>query len=216
MSGYGDKTFWDKRYSSQEGKYDWYLGYPLMSEAMIPLLNVRDGKQVEGDSNDVAKRDRSSLRVLVVGCGNSELSENLYDDGFTNLVSVDYSDVVIKKMQDATKSKSMKFEVMDVRDLKFKNEEFDVVIDKGTLDAILCGTDSAKMGNAMLAECSRVTKTGGYFFLFTYGQPQSRLTYVDKPRFNWRVAYQVLGKSKYMYAMLKRLPSTTGLSTSGT
>jgi hypothetical protein len=40
---------------------------------------------------------------------------------------------------------------MDARELKYGNGEFDVVIDKSTLDAILCGenqsTDVAKMLN---------------------------------------------------------------------
>ena len=32
-------------------------------------------------------------RLLVVGCGNSELSAQLYDDGFTNIVNIDFSKV---------------------------------------------------------------------------------------------------------------------------
>lgn len=38
----------------------------------------------------------------MVGCGNSKLSEDMYDDGFTNIISTDISDVVIDQLkQDA-------------------------------------------------------------------------------------------------------------------
>ena len=34
----------------------------------------------------------------------------------------------------------MKFDVMNVLNMTYTNEKFDIIIDKGTLDAILCGT----------------------------------------------------------------------------
>jgi len=34
----------------------------------------------------------------VIGCGNSTLSARLYEEGYHNLVNVDYSAVVIDKM----------------------------------------------------------------------------------------------------------------------
>lgn len=42
---------------------------------------------------------------------------------------------------------------MDVRDLKFENETFDLIIDKSTIDALQCG-DRAFMNTAlMMKEC---------------------------------------------------------------
>jgi SAM-dependent methyltransferase len=221
MSGYGDKSFWDNRYRTQEGKYDWYLGYSQLAEAMLPYMNVKDSSATSATAGSAAaasssaaakpdakteeKRDRSSLRTLIVGCGNSDLSENMFDDGFTNQVSIDYSEVVIQKMNESLKDKpAIKFEAMDCRDLRYKDSEFDMIIDKGTLDAILCGNDSAKNSSDMLDQCSRVLKPGGVFFIFTYGQPQSRLSYLEKPKLGWTVSYQVLGKTKFMYVLQKK------------
>lgn len=38
------------------------------------------------------------MRILNLGCGNSTLSEELYDIGFTNVYNVDISPVVIEQM----------------------------------------------------------------------------------------------------------------------
>lgn len=92
---------------------------------------------------------------------------------------------------------------MDARDLKYPEREFDVVIDKGTLDAILCGSESAKNAASMLMEVHRVLKRGGLFFLITYGQPMARLPYLERPKYTWTVYHQLIGKSKYMYIMKK-------------
>jgi EEF1A lysine methyltransferase 4 len=35
------------------------------------------------------------MRILVLGCGNAEFSEDLYDAGYKNVINVDISSVVI-------------------------------------------------------------------------------------------------------------------------
>ena len=37
-------------------------------------------------------------RILVLGCGNAEFSEDLYDAGFKNQLNIDISSVVINQM----------------------------------------------------------------------------------------------------------------------
>lgn len=45
---------------------------------------------------------------------------------------------------------------MDVRDMSFfPDESFDGVIDKGTLDSLMCGTDAPLSATQMLGEVSR-------------------------------------------------------------
>ncbi len=39
-------------------------------------------------------------KVLVLGCGNAEFSEDMYDDGYINIYNIDISDFVIKTMKD--------------------------------------------------------------------------------------------------------------------
>ena len=92
--GYGEKTYWDQRYANED-KYEWYLSYGQFKPQLLPHLDVAD---YPSPSASDGRRARSSVAVLVVGCGNSELSKQLFDDGFTDLHSIDYSEVVIDKM----------------------------------------------------------------------------------------------------------------------
>lgn len=147
--------------------------------------------------------------TLIVGCGNSELSYHMYQAGFTNIRSTDYSEVVIKQMKkiySAIPSFAESFELQDARKMSFPSDYFELIIDKGTLDAILCGMDSSKNALLTLDECHRVLKPGGLFFLITYGQPSARLPFLEKPRFKWTVKQRALDKSKWMYIMTKLPP----------
>jgi hypothetical protein len=47
----------------------------------------------------------------------------------------------------------MVWEVMDVRDLKYTNEFFDLIIDKSTLDAMTCGINANIDVTKMMKEC---------------------------------------------------------------
>jgi len=79
----------------------------------------------------------------MLGCGNALLSENMYRNGHENIYNIDISQVVIDQMKIRNKDLvNMKYEVMDALDLKYPDNFFDAVIDKSTIDAILCGDDS--------------------------------------------------------------------------
>lgn len=76
----------------------------------------------------------------MAGCGNSALSYELFLGGFPNVTSVDYSPVVVAAMQVRyAHVPSLRWETMDVRALDFPGGSFDVVLEKGTLDALLAG-----------------------------------------------------------------------------
>ena len=51
----------------------------------------------------------------MIGCGNSKLSESLYDVGIKNITNIDISNVVIQQMSVKNKSrKDMQFLKMDM------------------------------------------------------------------------------------------------------
>ena len=85
---------------------------------------------------------KRSCNVLVPGCGNSKLAEDMHDDGYFQITNFDISQICIKKMRERNKEKrpSLTWNVMDARCLDYPNNTFDLIIDKSTIDSILCGS----------------------------------------------------------------------------
>jgi ubiquinone/menaquinone biosynthesis C-methylase UbiE len=69
---------------------------------------------------------------------------------------------------------------MDARDLKYKDNFFDLVIDKSTIDALLCGDFSFLNVAIMTKEIQRVLKIGGIYMIISYGQPENRTFHLVK------------------------------------
>lgn len=69
----------------------------------------------------------------------------------------------------------MQWEVMDICDMSsLESNFFDLIIDKSTIDALLCGDNSFANVARMLKEAQRVLKQGGQYFVISYGKPESR------------------------------------------
>ena len=113
----------------------------------------------------------------------------MYDDGFINSINVDISQVVVKAMMEKYRDKqTMRFIHMDCRSMEdFGDATFDAAIDKGTLDAILCGDNSTANAHKMISEIYRVLAPTGAYIIISYGQPPHRYPYLDKPEFNWEI-----------------------------
>ncbi|KAG0222933.1 hypothetical protein BGW41_005788 [Actinomortierella wolfii] len=161
-TAYKRQEYWDERYT-QEESFDWFKTYADLQ----PFIT----RQIP-DKN---------ARILMLGCGNSTLSEDMYDDGYKNIVNIDYSKVVIEKMAAKCADRvGMEWLEMDIRDLKFDNDSFDIVIDKGTMDALMCdrgdvwnpSEELIKTVAMEVDEVVRVLKTGGKF-LMTKGEVES-------------------------------------------
>lgn len=172
---YGDPSFWDKTYAKESEPLEWYQSY----SDIAPLIK---------------KYVPTSCRVLMVGCGNSEISEDMVKDGYADIVNIDNSAVVIEDMQKKYQNVSqLKYVTMDVLDLSsFDNCSFDCVIDKGTLDAIMCVVGGPYNVGLMIAEISRVLKPGGIYMLITTGNPQSRFPLLNTNTFGWHVTLYII------------------------
>ncbi|PVV02673.1 hypothetical protein BB560_002859 [Smittium megazygosporum] len=66
------------------------------------------------------------------------LSEDMYNDGYHRITNTDFSPIVISQMSQRCEHLQMEWQVMDILDLKYDDESFDVIIDKGTMDALMC------------------------------------------------------------------------------
>merc|ERR1712066_931736 len=127
-------------------------------------------------------------KILNLGAGNSRLSEEMYEEGFHNITNIDISMVVIKAMQEKYNDKpGMTYVQMDGRAMELPDAEYNVVIDKATIDSILCGEGSTHNAQKMLSEVSRILKPTGAYIAISHGQPSYRLTYLQRPEFCWHV-----------------------------
>ncbi|EMP27496.1 Endothelin-converting enzyme 2 [Chelonia mydas] len=117
------------------------------------------------------------------GCGNSALSSDLFQLGYTDVTSIDYSPVCIAGMQARyAQCQGLQWVVMDARDLAFADGTFDVVLEKGTLDSMMVtemdpwnvSPETTALLDQVLKEVSRVLRPGGRFISITFAQPHFR------------------------------------------
>lgn len=77
----------------------------------------------------------------------------------------------------------------------FQGGDFNVVIDKGTLDTILCGDNSEANVEKMLMEINRVLKPNGVFICISYGSEEQRKDYLKNKTINfWDVRVDKVAK----------------------
>uniref|UniRef100_A0A2I2Z2N9 eEF1A lysine and N-terminal methyltransferase n=1 Tax=Gorilla gorilla gorilla TaxID=9595 RepID=A0A2I2Z2N9_GORGO len=144
---FGSVDYWEK-FFQQRGKkaFEWYGTYLELCGVLHKYIKPRE-------------------KVLVIGCGNSELSEQLYDVGYRDIVNIDISEVVIKQMKEcnATRRPQMSFLKMDMTQMEFPDASFQVVLDKGTLDAVLTDEEEKTLQQVdrMLAESLRAGRPSG-------------------------------------------------------
>ena len=167
---YASAHYWNERYKHYPIPFDWYVDYHPIQHFLLHKIPVHS-------------------RILVVGCGNSLLSENLYEDGFQEITNVDVSSVVIDQMEKRykdTQFADMKFIQGDCQDLPFRDQSFDVVIDKGTFDCIVCHEDVDKSTKLYCSEVNRVLSGNGLFLVISHGNPEMRLRYVLRDEYPWK------------------------------
>ena len=154
--GYGLKSFWDERYATKSLEdYDWLCDWSAVRESVV-----------------VPKKGR----ILHVGCGNSVMGLEMAKDLECEVVNLDYSEEVIKSMR--RKYPGDAWVVGDATKLDFPDDAFDAVVEKGTLDALACGSDKS-LGVRMVDECVRVAKRGS-FVSISFGQPETRLRFFEE------------------------------------
>lgn len=101
---------------------------------------------------------------------------------------------------------------MNVCSLDFPDESFDVVIDKGTMDSILCGEGSTANVAKMCGEVSRVLKPNGCFFIISYGVPDNRLNYLEKEdAYSWNVTVHTVPKPTVSAAAVPSAEDVNGV-----
>ena len=166
---YGKKEYWDNRFA-QEKDFEWLVSYNDIKAQLNSFLTP--------ESN-----------ILLVGCGNSSFSADLYDAGYSHILSLDYSPVVIQAMRKRHELKrpGLQWIVMDMTHMNdLKDTSFDVVIDKAAMDALMTAEGDVWNPNQsviddsrrMCHHISRILKVGGQHLHISFAQPHFRKKYL--------------------------------------
>lgn len=67
---YGTVEYWNERYQNEES-FDWFKDYSQIKDLLTELIPNKE------------------WRILMLGCGNSTLSADMYNDGFINVTNID-------------------------------------------------------------------------------------------------------------------------------
>ncbi|CAE8630836.1 unnamed protein product [Polarella glacialis] len=153
---FGEQAYWDERFV-KEDHYEWIAEY----------------RDLEGVLRKACPNP-AAARVLNLGCGTSRISEEMHDAGFKNLVNADISELVIEKMRarNADSRPEMVWCAADALDLGaagFESGSFDMLLDKGTTDAMACSR-SAVVVARLLGEVSRVLRVGGIYLMVSLNE----------------------------------------------
>lgn len=148
---YEEQSFWNDRYRSSSKCEDWYASWNELKPVLSPVLRPED-----------------LPCLLMVGCGNSKLSKALTNEGFF-VTNIDISEVVIEKV--GGEERLQEYLVMDATEMPFKDRCFDVVMDKGTFDALSSGRN-ADSEDHLVREMGRIAASLVIFV--TYGGPEVR------------------------------------------
>ena len=172
-SNYADKKYWLERYENSKNSCEWYEDY----ETIKPIINELN----------LSKRSV----ILHVGIGNSEFSEKMYDEGYKKCYNIDFARNVIHYMKQRNKRirSSMIFETMNILDIEYEDDQFDIIFDKATFDCVLCDIGGESKAKIFMNEIYRLLKYKGYYFMISNSEPEKRIKYLQNSemKFNIRV-----------------------------
>ena len=184
-SNYGRQKYWNEFYQEKD-EFSWYSPWidiaPFFME-LVPLSSLSDS---------------AVPRILLPGIGNDSSMVHMYDDGYTHLTAFDYAEEGVEcarkffgnrlllqeseERQTTTQKDNneilkdckagVDLRVADARELPYKSNSFDAILEKGTLDAIyLSGGKDKELATEYLTmainEFTRVTCIGGIVMSIT-------------------------------------------------
>ncbi|CAJ1060095.1 eEF1A lysine and N-terminal methyltransferase [Xyrichtys novacula] len=186
---FSSAEYWEKFFKKRgEKAFEWYGDYNSLCGVLHKYIKVPD-------------------QVLVVGCGNSELSEQLYDVGYKHLTNIDISETVVTHMsqRNAERRPGLIFQQVDATQTPYEDSSFQAVLDKGTLDA-MASEEEGMLARSMLTEVGRVLSVGGRYVCVTLAQESViRLAVEHFVQLGWAVRLHCLqeecGKEEDSFAL---------------
>ncbi|XGW26319.1 hypothetical protein V3C99_007159 [Haemonchus contortus] len=150
-----DPKYWKNFFATRKAPFEWYGDCGVLGSVLEKYLKTTD-------------------KILQIGCGNSQLAAQMYDNGFRNVHSIDIDSSVIEEQRLRNRERSeLHFSKEDATSTSFADEDFSVVVDKGTLDALLppkASEQQLDFVDKMFCEVQRVLKVAGRYLIVTLAQ----------------------------------------------
>ena len=194
---YSDKKYWTQFHRDHPPEYfEWFCHYVEMADVLEKFIGNKHAK------------------ILEIGCGLSSMaSKMVLDGGYRDIQCLDWCQIAVNKInailldqyppgtaEHALLQECIEYTVQDIRSMDFAKRTFDVIIDKGTMDAIDCGVPlssertSRSRGRGLIenysdnfeevvAICSRmheILKPNGLFIIITSRSIAKRIEFVDE------------------------------------
>ncbi|XP_043539647.1 citrate synthase-lysine N-methyltransferase CSKMT, mitochondrial [Chiloscyllium plagiosum] len=174
------QTTWDTIYQRSQGQpfqyFDWFLGYSSLRGLILQLLQDMESE--------------APLKLLDIGCGTSELGPRLYCEcPFPlHVYCVDFSPIALAIMRaqfsllplPVSPASQLHFVQMDIGNLSgFQQQSFDLILDKGTLDALLRADDGGEAARCALTQSLGMLRPGGSMLQISDEDPDVRIVWLE-------------------------------------
>ncbi|OQV24271.1 putative Endothelin-converting enzyme 2 [Hypsibius exemplaris] len=182
-SDFDKQDYWEERYKVEDN-FEWCCNLRNVSDMLTPRLE-------------------KGFRILVLGCGNSAFSADLYAMGYHNITNIDYSSTVIENMANKYSELSgMSWQTMDMFDLGFPEHSFDCVLEKCTFEVLFVkekdpwntSEETVTRMNAVMQQISKVLRPGGELLSISFTQPHFRLPLFRMCCPAWNFEYKTFGQ----------------------
>ncbi|KAF0039051.1 hypothetical protein F2P81_009535 [Scophthalmus maximus] len=182
------KATWDRFYAENRSRastfknFEWFFGFDSVRDFVMPPL-----QQQQQQSHPDAL-----LQVLDMGCGTSALGPSIYRHSPhpVRVTCADISPVAVRLMQEHVQAKAIKphsassrleFVELDCTHLHehFGPSSVDLIVDKGTMDALLRSKGGKGKAGLVLRQCLKVLRSSGTLLQFSDEDPDARLLWLE-------------------------------------
>lgn len=188
---YANPRYWDDYYKKlEEGeKFDWYVSWDTGVKSVDFAPRDSGEKRMASKLGDiVGAYMKQESKILMLGCGNSDMSEKMYKNGFEQIVNIDISEQLMQNLrqkQEAAMPK-MQWLYMSASEMTFDTGSFDVIVDKGTLDAV---EQNRELVLGAVRESHRTLRSGGVFISVTFNPASIRIQQQLEQEVSWSACY---------------------------
>jgi len=188
---YANPRYWDDYYKKvDEGeRFDWYVSWDTgVNQISFAPRDSGEQRTANKLGDVVGAYMTPESKILMLGCGNSDMSEKMYKAGFEQIVNIDISQQLmdnLRQKQEATMPK-MQWLMMDATAMSFDSGNFDVIVDKGTLDAVEANKE---LVFGAIKESHRTLRSGGLFISVTFNNAAIRIENQLQKEMSWSSCY---------------------------